>query len=64
MAEELPSKHQILPGMIMPSNDAAATRLAIAYDLVRRFGRPEESPTAVAALVGEVARILAKAERS
>lgn len=56
-------KHDVLPYPIQPSDEPGATRLAIAYDIVRRYGRPETDPTAVARLVGEVIRIMIEAER-
>ena len=49
--------------VLQPSGDAAATRLAIAYDIAYACRKVKGDPQKVAALVGDLARTLRKHER-
>ena len=48
--------------LIQPSNEPGATRLAIAYEIVRRTGNASGDPIAVAELVGRTIHAMLKAE--
>ncbi len=49
--------------ILQPSPDAVATRIAIAYEIVRTCGYVHGDATAVARLVGEVIRTMWEAEQ-
>ena len=48
---------------LQPSNDLAATRLAIAFDIAFACGKVKGDPQKVAALVGDLTCTLRKSER-